>query len=109
MNATVSEWIAKAEGDYRTAERELQPAGTPNFDAVCFHAEQGVEKLMKALLIHRGVTPPRTPSLTILSTLITSQDNGWSWPTEELNFLSRAAVDFRYPGSQQISKKRLKH
>ncbi len=54
MNATVREWVSKAEGDYRTAERELHPAGTPNFDAVCFHAEQCAEKLMKALLIHLG-------------------------------------------------------
>ena len=31
MNATVKEWISKAEGDYRTAEWELQtPTGPPN-------------------------------------------------------------------------------
>ena len=59
MNATVKEWVAKAEGDYRAAERELHPTGTPNLDAVCFHAEQCAEKLMKALLIHLGVTPRR--------------------------------------------------
>jgi hypothetical protein len=23
---------------------------------------------------------------------------GWSWPVADLRFLSRAAVDFRYPG-----------
>ena len=27
MNATVSEWVAKAEGDYRTAQRELHATG----------------------------------------------------------------------------------
>jgi HEPN domain-containing protein len=70
MNATVREWIAKAEGDYATAERELNPTGTPNLDAVCFHAEQCIEKLMKALLIHRGVTPPRSHDLVMLDRLL---------------------------------------
>lgn len=42
MNATVKEWLAKARGDYRTAERELASADEPNYDAVCFHAQQGL-------------------------------------------------------------------
>ncbi|MBI2190739.1 MAG: HEPN domain-containing protein [Planctomycetes bacterium] len=54
MNETVREWIAKAQGDYATASRELQVKENPNFDAVCYHAEQCVEKLMKGLLIHLG-------------------------------------------------------
>ena len=49
MNATVREWVSKAEGDYATAMREFEVAYTPNFDAVCSHAEQCIEKLMKAL------------------------------------------------------------
>jgi HEPN domain-containing protein len=98
MNATVREWVSKAEGDYRTAERELHPTGTPNFDAVCFHAEQCAEKLMKALLIHLGVTPPRSHDLVALDRLLTPACQSWSWPVEELRLLTRAAVDFRYPG-----------
>ena len=98
MNATVREWVAKAEGDYATAERELHPAGTPNLDAVCFHAEQCIEKLMKALLIDRGVTPPRSHDLVALDRLLRSGCPDWSWPVEELRLLTRAAVDFRYPG-----------
>jgi len=98
MNATVREWISKAEGDYATAARELNPAGTPNLDAVCFHAEQGIEKLMKALLIHLGVTPPRSHDLVVLDRLLAPVCPGWSWPVEELRLLTRAAVDFRYPG-----------
>lgn len=98
MNATVREWISKAEGDYATAERELCATGTPNLDAVCFHAEQCIEKLMKALLIHRGVTPPRSHDLVALDRLLAPVCPGWSWPMEELRLLTRAAVDFRYPG-----------
>ncbi len=99
MNDTVREWIDKAAGDYRTAGRELQVSDSPNFDAVCFHAQQCIEKLMKALLIHQGVVPPRTHDLVYLDQLLASAWPGWSWPVvEDLRFLSRAAVAFRYPG-----------
>ncbi|MGD0695679.1 MAG: HEPN domain-containing protein [Terriglobia bacterium] len=104
MNATVSEWVSKAEGDYRTAERELRPTGTPNFDAVCFHAEQCVEKLMKALLIHLNVIPPRTHDLVALDRLLTPVCQNWSWPVKELRLLSVAAVDVRYPGDSADRK-----
>ena len=38
------EWTDKAEADFSTAARELKALESPNFDAVCFHAQQGVEK-----------------------------------------------------------------
>jgi len=98
MNATVKEWIAKAEGDFATAAREQRATEAPNYDAVCFHSAQCIEKLMKALLIHGGVTPPRSHDLTALSRLLEPLWPGWSWPAEELRLLTRAAVDYRYPG-----------
>lgn len=98
MNATVREWVDKAGGDFATAGRELRVTDAPNFDAVCFHAQQCIEKLMKALLIHLGVTPPKTHDLAYLDRLLSPVCPGWTWPADELRFLSRAAVAFRYPG-----------
>lgn len=98
MNGTVKEWICKAEGDYATAARELRATESPNYDAACFHAEQCAEKLMKALLIHLGVTPPHTHDLATLDRLLAPVCPSWSWRAEELRLLTRAAVDFRYPG-----------
>ena len=98
MNETVKEWLAKAEGDYRTAGRELQVVESPNYDAVCFHAQQCVEKIMKGLLIQRGVMPPKTHDLPVLSELLRPNYPACSFGIEELRFLTRAAVDFRYPG-----------
>jgi HEPN domain-containing protein len=71
MNEVVREWIDKAEGDYLTATREAQ-ADPPNYDAVCFHAQQCVEKLMKAAVIAKGEIPPRMHDLTVLSGLLGS-------------------------------------
>jgi len=98
MNDTVREWIAKAQGDFATAGRELRADEAPNHDAVCFHAQQCIEKLMKGLMIHLGVAPPKTHDLAYLDQLLAPACPSWSWPTEELRFLSVAAVDFRYPG-----------
>jgi len=97
MNEVVREWIDKAEGDYLTATREFR-ADPPNYDAVCFHAQQCIEKLMKAALIARGQVPPKSHDLTVLSGLLASADSRWTWPVEELRLLSRSAVIFRYPG-----------
>ena len=46
MNDTVKEWLEKADRDYATAARELKVEDNPNYDAVCFHAQQCIEKLM---------------------------------------------------------------
>lgn len=97
MNEVVREWIDKAEGDLLTATREAQ-ADPPNYDAACFHAQQCIEKLLKAVLIDKGQVPPKTHDLTVLSGLLNASYPEWHWPMEELRLLSRAAVVFRYPG-----------
>ena len=97
MNEVVQEWINKAEGDYLTATREAD-ASPPNYDAVCFHAQQCIEKLLKALLTTKGITPPKTHDLTVLANLLSCACPEWSWPIEPLRLLSSAAVMFRYPG-----------
>jgi HEPN domain-containing protein len=98
MNATVEEWVLKGEGDFATAARELKVTESPNYDAVCFHAHQSVEKLMKALLIHLGEVPPRTHDLTFLDQLLARKSQDWSLPASELRLLTRVGVEFRYPG-----------
>lgn len=98
MTETVREWITKAEGDFRTACREFEVADFPNFDAVCFHAQQCVEKLMKGLLIANGDVPSKTHDLLYLSDLLKPHLSEPLGPEDEIKYLTRAAVDFRYPG-----------
>jgi HEPN domain-containing protein len=98
MNDVTREWADKAEGDFMTATRELAVAQEPNYDAVCFHAQQCVEKLMKAVPISRHQIPPKTHDLMRLNGLLNSAIPGWSWPLPDLRLLDRAAVDYRYPG-----------
>jgi hypothetical protein len=48
---------------------------------------------MKALLIHLGVTPPKTHDLGALEALLTPVCPAWSWAAQDLRFLTRASVD----------------
>lgn len=89
---------AKAEGDFAVARRERRARKSPNFDALCFHAQQGVEKWMKAILIHLQEIPPRTHDLLVLSERLSKACPAWFWPHEELRLVSRATVTYRYPG-----------
>ena len=60
MKSLTREWVNKAEGDYATAGRETRSRKVPNHDAACFHAQQCVEKYLKALLQECGIAFGRT-------------------------------------------------
>jgi HEPN domain-containing protein len=50
MKRITLEWVAKAEGDLHSCERECRSRKYPNYDSACFHAQQCVEKYLKARL-----------------------------------------------------------
>jgi len=98
MSALIKEWVEKAEADFATANREILAVDPANYDAVCFHAQQCIEKLMKALLLRRNTIPPKTHDLAYLASLLEEAGEPLSWPSHELHYISRAAVEYRYPG-----------
>ena len=75
MNDLTREWIVKAEGDFATAGREMRARKQPNFDAVCFHAQQAAEKYLKAVLQENGADVPRTHNLIDLLGLCVAFDS----------------------------------
>lgn len=104
MNELVHEWIEKAEADFRTAERESAVTDGPNWDAVCFHAQQTVEKYFKALLQERGIPFPRIHDLTILGKLLFPAYPEWEVALDSLKQLSLFAVELRYPGETALKQ-----
>jgi HEPN domain-containing protein len=98
MNPLTLEWIEKAEGDYTTARREMRARNSPNYDAVCFHAQQMAEKYLKAVLQENRLAIPRTHSLIDLLALISKLDSSFLLIQTDLNILEGYAVQFRYPG-----------
>lgn len=58
------QWVQKAENDLKNAEHTLTIGDKCPFDTVCFHAQQCVEKYLKALLSLHGIDFPKTHDLT---------------------------------------------
>jgi HEPN domain-containing protein len=99
MNALAAEWVEKVEADFATAGRELRARVHPNWDAVCFHAQQTAEKYLKAYLQQHGSAPPRSHSLIDLLQFCQQIDLSFGVQRDALVLLDRYAVAYRYPGS----------
>ena len=100
MNSIVGEWIEKAEGDFRTAEREARVRKGPNYDAVCFHAQQCAEKYLKAFLTYHQISFRPIHDLEVLLGLIVPVSPDFEFFRDLLLLLNDYAVDFRYPGEE---------
>ena len=104
----MAEWVKKAEADAGTARREAAVKEAPtNWDAVCFHAQQAVEKYLKCLLQQEGVFFTKTHDLSILLNLILPVFTELKDISDDLEWLSAFAVEFRYPGEKRHLKRTL--
>lgn len=93
MNPLAPEWIDKAEGDYAVAKRELRARTRPNYDAVCFHAQQRVE-----ILQEHEISFAKTHDLVVLLDAVNHVPPLLEPFREPLELLTSFAVVFRYPG-----------
>jgi HEPN domain-containing protein len=91
------EWISKAEEDYLVAIRELR-ADPPALNAVCFHAQQCIEKYIKAILQENDIEFEKIHDLDILLQKSRSFISALGDYRDDLIKLSAYAVDVRYPG-----------
>ncbi len=98
MNPVVTEWVRKAQADWRVAQREMTAQDERSFDAVCFHVQQAIEKLLKAVLLDRAVQPEHTHDLVRLSGAVTRAVPSWSADTAALKALTTIGAASRYPG-----------
>ena len=98
MKPTAAEWIEKAEGDFATMQRESRAKKNPNYDAICFHAQQCAEKYLKARLSEADIRFGKVHDLVTLLDHVLAVQPDWEVFREDLAYLSDFAVSFRYPG-----------
>ena len=98
MKPNTKEWIDKAEGDWATMTREFRVRKNPNYDAVCFHAQQCAEKYLKAKLQEAGIVFKKTHDLDILLQDILPIEPTWISLQNGSDALTVYAVKYRYPG-----------
>jgi HEPN domain-containing protein len=97
MKPSTKMWVSKADGDRRVAIKEMG-SGDPVYDAVCFHAQQCVEKYLKAALEEAGVSSPKSHDLLLLYEKTKGIYPDLELNRDELATLSFYSVDVRYPG-----------
>jgi HEPN domain-containing protein len=100
--AVVREWIVKAENDLKNAAHTLGLGADCPTDTVCFHAQQCIEKYLKALLVLQGFDFPKSHDLEVLLALVPKRVRP-HLTAEEQGRLTTYATTARYPGSGEIA------
>jgi HEPN domain-containing protein len=95
--ALIREWIAKADNDLKNAAHTLKLGVDCPTDTVCFHAQQCVEKYIKALLVFRATPFPKTHDIRALGALLPSGLRPSLDATSQARLTDYATVR-RYPG-----------
>jgi len=91
------EWVGKAEEDLKAATYLLRSGREAPAGAVCFHAQQCVEKHIKALLSFKGIPFPKTHDIARLVALL-PVGAAVELAAEESRRLTHYATAARYPG-----------
>ena len=91
------EWTAKGDNDLKNAVHTLKLGKECPTDTVCFHAQQCVEKYLKAFLVALEKPFPRTHDIESLISLM-PKDIRLGLTVEEQRRLTEYATVLRYPG-----------
>lgn len=92
----VKQWFKKAENDLKTIENNFKSENPPT-DAICFHAQQAVEKYIKGTLIYFERHITKTHDLVALLTLIVSDVPELNSFEDDFDEISHYGVEVRYP------------
>lgn len=92
-------WIGYAEDDLTAAKYGLRWKKISTY-IVCFHAQQAIEKYLKALLVANHIAFPKIHDLKRLSTMLASNGIILGISPIVLDKASLYAVMVRYPGDQ---------
>ncbi len=93
----VQQWMDKAEADYGLIVH-LISEDTPFLAAVGFHAQQAVEKFLKAFLVNHQIEFPKTHNLGEILNLVAAIDVPLADSLRNVTVLNPFSVDVRYPG-----------
>ncbi len=87
-------WLSFAEEDLNSAKALLEVG---IYNQVCFHAQQVVEKSLKAFLKNKGINLPKTHNLFELIELCVKESKKFSQVKTDCQYLSRFYLSTRYP------------
>ncbi|HTU92980.1 MAG TPA: HEPN domain-containing protein [Gemmataceae bacterium] len=97
----IREWLAKADNDLQNAAHTLTLGENCPTDTVCFHAQQCVEKHIKALLVFRAIPFTKTHNIRVLRALLPPRLRP-KLERKVQDRLTRYATVLRYPGEPDV-------
>jgi HEPN domain-containing protein len=97
LEQLVREWVEKAESDLVNAVHTLTLGGECPCDTVCFHAQQCIEKYLKAFLVFESIDFPKTHDIERLVAMSPSRLKV-SLTFEQQRRMTEYATVMRYPG-----------
>lgn len=95
------QWVQKAENDLTNAAHALKLGKHCPADTICFHAQQCVEKYLKALLAKHAIDFPKTHNIARLLELTPPRARPKLSRAEQLQLTDYATVT-RYPGDYPL-------
>lgn len=98
-----SEWFELADMDFSAAEYLLGMRPLP-VEIICYHCEQAVEKLLKGVLVHLDLEPPKTHDLIQLCKLCGRMDERFDGLADACAELTPYGVQIRYPSELELNE-----
>ena len=97
----VQQWLKKADLDLQAA-RLLCAGELDDYFVSGFHAQQAVEKYIKAFLVRHQIEFPKTHDIGRLRQLVARRDATLSERLERADVLTPYGVDMRYPEEFEV-------
>jgi HEPN domain-containing protein len=92
----LQEWVKKAENDLIAAGQILKLGKAAPMETICFHAQQCVEKYLKAVLVHKRIPVPKTHNVQTLMRMLPPSSRP-DITRDEQNQLTNYAAVTRHP------------
>lgn len=93
-------WLDKADSDLANARSTIKMRRNCPYDTNCFHAQQSVEKCLKALLVWNGLEVTRSHDISALLAMLPDRSRP-GLTVREASLLSHYAIVTRYPGEEE--------
>ena len=99
-----AEWLRRARSNLARA-RAGRSAPEVLYEDLCFDAQQAAEKAIKAVLVHRQISFPKTHDIIDLLTILQRSELEAPQEIQQADLLTGYAVETRYPGlSEEVTK-----
>ena len=93
----LKEWMEFAEMDFLTAKHLYEHMYPKPLEIICYHCQQAIEKLLKGVLISRGVAIKKTHDLGLLAEMLQEYAEVDEKYLEMCDDLTPYGVKIRYP------------